>query len=156
MLQMLSETVDCLHYQDSYDDSEHDNSYTTVAIVTVDQDHGDDSWTTTSPDPATAHGSILYKLSHEYFRVREAKIYLILFFVWLVFQFPRNDEPLCFFAFLFVFSYSDWSVSLSHLLSIYYVQIVTSNKLYLNRNQQILSLLFTQHWTLLWSTIDTT
>lgn len=42
--------VDCLHYQDSYDDSEHDNSYTTVAIVTVDQDHGDDSWTTTSPD----------------------------------------------------------------------------------------------------------
>lgn len=71
-------------------------------------------------------------------------------------KFPRNDEPLCFFAFLFVFSYSDWSVSLSHLLSIYYVQIVTSNKLYLNRNQQILSLLFTQHWTLLWSTIDTT
>ena len=41
--------VDCLHYHDSYDDSEHDNSYTTVAIVTVDQDHGDDSWTTTSP-----------------------------------------------------------------------------------------------------------
>ena len=66
--------VDCLHYQDSNDDSEHDNSYTTVAIVTVDQDHGDDSWTTTSPDPATAHGSILHKLSHEYFRVREAKI----------------------------------------------------------------------------------
>ena len=47
--------VDCLHYQDSYDDSEHDNSYTTVAIVTVDQDHGD-SWTTTSPDQALLMG----------------------------------------------------------------------------------------------------
>ena len=65
--------VDCLHYHDSYDDSEHDNSYTTVAIVTVDHDHGDDSWTTTSPDPATAHGSISYILSHEYFRVRRQK-----------------------------------------------------------------------------------